>query len=396
MDIVKIEENKNNVIVKHKDLIWEARYRLSELGIKVMSVLISMIRVNDDDFQQYALKVSDFKELIGSDSKNTYDYTHRLIKELLSKTLRIKDEQFAWISYGKYVEGSDVMIFEINRHLKPYLIELKSNFLEYSIVNIMPLRSSYVIRLYELFKSKWNEYKHYNRASKNYTFELKIDWLKEHFEIPTSYRYNDIKRVVEKAKKQLKEKTDIQFIYKEQKIGRKVDRLIITIRDNNKGSNDYLRDRHTYINWARKNFSPDPINNKFPKILEVGTLKIAIDLSGRLYIATDGEPKYLDNKEADLLWTLLYKLEKKEITQEELIESFFTEYQEHIQQEQNNSYDNIDFTQFYGRSIVINDQLFHNIILINQLDRNLLEVVFVDNSRVKIVKDLFLKSLVIR
>jgi len=98
-----------------------------------------MIKVNDDDFQQYALKVSDFKELIGSDSKNTYDYTHRLIKELLSKSLKIGDEQFAWISYGKYVEGSDVMIFEINRHLKPYLLELKSNFLEYSIVNIMPL-----------------------------------------------------------------------------------------------------------------------------------------------------------------------------------------------------------------------------------------------------------------
>ena len=258
MNIVCIEDNKNNIVVKHKDLVWEARYRLSELGIKVVSVLISMIKVNDDDFQQYALKVSDFKELIGSDSKNTYDYTHRLIKELLSKSLKIGDEQFAWISYGKYVEGSDVMIFEINRHLKPYLLELKSNFLEYSIVNIMPLRSSYVIRLYELLKSKFSEYKHYNKSAKSFTFELKIDWLREHFEIPASYQYSSgIKlRIIEKAKKQFKEKTDILFDYKEQKIGRKVDRLIVTVKDNNRGSNDL---------WSFFNYNLCS-NNNFKKV----------------------------------------------------------------------------------------------------------------------------------
>ena len=308
MNIVKIEDNKNNIVKKHKDLVWEARYRLSELGIKVVSVLISMIRVNDDDFQQYALKVSDFKELIGSDSKNTYDYTHRLIKELLSKTLKIGDEQFAWISYGKYVEGSDVMIFEVNRHLKPYLLELKSNFLEYNIVNIMPLRSSYVIRLYELFKSKWSEYKHYNKSAKSYTFDLKIDWLREHFEIPVSYRYNDIKRVIEKARKQLKEKTDIQFTYKEQKIGRKVDRLIVTIKENNKGSNDYLTNRRAFIAYIREHYRPDPVNNIFPTIIETDKGDIKIDINGRLYILlNNGDIDELDEKRADNLWSWLYE-----------------------------------------------------------------------------------------
>ena len=57
MNFVRIEDNRNNVVVKHKHLVLEARYRLSELGIKVVSMLISMIKINDDAFHQYALKV---------------------------------------------------------------------------------------------------------------------------------------------------------------------------------------------------------------------------------------------------------------------------------------------------------------------------------------------------
>ena len=256
MNIIKIEENKNNLVIKHQDLVWEARYRLSELGIKVVSVLISMIKIDDKDFQQYILKVSDFKELIGSDSKNTYDYTHRLIKELLSKTLKIGDKQFAWISYGEYVEGSDIVIFEINRHLKPYLLALQGKFIKYNIVNILPLRSAYVIRLYELLKSKWSEYKSYNKNAQSYSFELKIDWLRKHFDIPTSYQYSShIKKlIINKAKKQFEAKTDIQFTYKEQKIGRKVDRLIVTVKDNNRGGNSHLRTERTFIAYLKEKY----------------------------------------------------------------------------------------------------------------------------------------------
>jgi len=311
MNLIKIEDNKNNIVVKHKDLVWEARYRLSELGIKVVSVLISMVRVNDDDFQQYALKVNDFKELIGTNSKNTYDYTHRLIKELLSKTLKIGDEQFAWISYGKYKEGDNIVIFEINKHLKPYFLQLQGNFLEYNITNILPLRSPYIIRLYELFKSKWREHKHYKKNSKSYTFELKIDWLRNHFEIPPSYQYSShIKeRIIDKAKKQFKDKTDIQFSYKEQKVGRRVDRLIITIKDNDKGSNDYLSSKKAFIAYVREKFKPN--NNIFPTILETSNGDIKIDIKGQLYISGDRGIKDFDNQQANILWDWLYELAQK-------------------------------------------------------------------------------------
>jgi len=312
MEIVDIKDTKNNIVVKHKELIWSARYRLSELGIKVIAVLISMIQMNDDDFQQYILKIDDFKELIGSDSKNTYKYTHNLIKELLSKTLKVGDEQFAWISYGKYIEGSNTITFEINRHLKPYLLALKGNFLKYNIRNILPLKSAYVIRLYELLKSKWSEYKHYNSEAKSFTFELKIDWLREHFEIPNSYQYSSHikKRIINKAQKEFREKTDIEFSYKEQKIGKKVDRLIITIKSNKKGYNRYLKNIKTFIYYIRRYFA----NENILEAIDYKTNKkilLSVDENGYLYDKYNPDIRFSSNRSKEM-WNKLYKLAKKD------------------------------------------------------------------------------------
>ena len=310
MDIVKIEDSKNNLVVKHKDLVWEARYKLSELGIKVVAVLISMVKTKDEYFKEYILKIDDFKELIDSNSKKVYEYVDVMTNELMSKPFKIGDEKFNWVYYARYHKEDNYVVLKIAPELKPYLLALKSDFIEYNIVNILPLKSTYVIRLYELFKSKWSEYKHYNKNAKSYTFELKIADLRERFLIPASYQYSSgIKmRIIDKAKKQFKDKTDIQFEYKEQKIGRKVDRLIITVKDNKKGSNDYLKDKHTFIAYMRDNY----VNADLLEAEDADTKKpmlISISPKGELY------NKYNINKikpqQSNKIWDKLYQMAKE-------------------------------------------------------------------------------------
>lgn len=313
MNIVKIEDNKNNIVVKHKDLVWKARYKLSELGIKVVAVLISMINVNDEDFKEYKLKINEFKELINSDSNKVYEYVDILTDELMSKPFKIGDEKFNWIHYARYQKNDNYVIVKISPELKPYLLALQKDFIKYNIVNILPLKSNYIIRLYELFKSKFSEYMHYNKSAKSFTFELKIDWLREHFEIPASYQYSSgIKlRIIEKAKKQFKEKTDILFDYKEQKIGRKVDRLIVTVKDNNKGSNDYIKDFHSFKNYIREQYKVDMIKQIYPTIIETNEGDLKIDRSGKLYLLNNEKQIVdYDNKQSQKLWDWLYDLAK--------------------------------------------------------------------------------------
>jgi plasmid replication initiation protein len=309
MELAKIEDNKNNIVVKHQELVHNARYRLSELGIKVLSVLISMVRTSDTEFTQYAIQIKDFKELIHSDSKNTYKYAHKLISELMSNPMQIGDEQFNWASYGKYHRGDGVVVFEIHRLLKPYLLELQQNFLQYNITNILPLKSGYVIRLYELCKDHFNEATRYKESVASTTFDIKLDRLRELFEIPKSYAYKDIRvNVLDKAVEQFKNKTDIQIDYKVQKIGRRVDRVLITVRENNRGSNDYMKSKQAFIRYMRANFiNADVLVANDTKTNKQVMISIAPD--GKLY---DKRGSEFDAKRSNEIWDSLFKLSQED------------------------------------------------------------------------------------
>lgn len=312
MNIVEIEDNKNHIVKKHNDLVNKARYSLSEDGIKLVSMLIAMINKDDETFQEYHIRVADFTRLKGSNSKNDYETVHKIIKELLSCPIKIGNLQANFIASGEYKEGTATAIFEISQKLKPYLLELKKDFLEYDLKDILMLKSGYVIRLYELIVQQWREYKHYNKNSKSYTFDLDIEELKTLFEIPNSYLYKDIRvNIIDKAQQQFKEKTNITFDYEEYKIGRAVKRLKITVRENNKGSNDILASRKAFINYIRETYKPNPDKNHFPVVINTKSGDVKVNLNGEIYLSGNDDVKTYDNKQADKLWDWLYGLVKE-------------------------------------------------------------------------------------
>lgn len=299
MKKVTIEDNKNNIVKKHNDLIHKARYSLSENGIKIVSTLISMIRKDDEDFQEYHFNINDFKELINSNSKEVAKYVDIMTDELMSKPFKIDGYKFNWCYLAHYKEGDNTVMFKIAPELKPYLLELQKNFTQYNINDILLLKSAYVIRFYELCIAEYTQYMNYNKNAKSYTFELDIQEIRELFEIPDSFKYNDIKRhIIDKAVKQFKEKTNIQISYKEQKLGKKVVRLQITIKDNFKGSNDYMRDLKSFISHMRKNFTNQDI-------YKGQNMVISIDENGRLY--NKKTLKEYDKSTAQTAWETLYK-----------------------------------------------------------------------------------------
>jgi len=309
MDLIKIDTNKNNIVKKHQDLVRNARYGLSDLSIKTLSILISMVRKTDDSFKKYSIKLTDLKELIGTKSHNVDTYVDRMTTELLSNPFMIDDvNKVNWVTIAEYVKGSGVVKFEIHRKLKPYLLELNENFLQYNITNILVLKSAYVIRLYELCKDHYLEGTRY-RNKKNIVFELKIDNLRELFQIPKSYQYSShIKKlIINKAQKQFKEKTDITFTYEEQKIGRKVDRLIITVKENSKGSSDFLASRISFIKHIRDNYvNKILVRTKDKQTNETVLISVAKD--GTLYNQKTAET--YTAKQGNTLWDWLYELAK--------------------------------------------------------------------------------------
>lgn len=308
MEIVNIKENKNNVIKKHQELVRNARYGLGDLAIKTLSLLISMIKVSDTDFHEYGIKLSDLKELTGVQSKNVDTYVDKMTTELLSSPFMIDEHnKINWVTMAHYEKGSNLVIFEIHRYLKPYLLDLKNNFLTYDISNILVLKSGYVIRLYELCKDHYNEATRYKPKS-SVTFDIKIDRLREQFIIPDSYRYNDVRRhIIDKAVKQFKDKTDISITYKEIKLGRRVDSIQITVKSNAKGSNDFTTNKQAFISYMRKEFvNFDILKSRDKRTNKEMMLSIAPD--GKLY---DKKGIEFEASRANDIWSSLYDMSQK-------------------------------------------------------------------------------------
>ena len=275
---------------------------MSEVEIKIVSTLISMIKTDDTEFHQYLIDIKELQKLTNTNT-NDREYYINIAKSLMSKPFAIENKVFNWVTYAEHEENSSILKFEIHRNLKPYLLELQKNFTQYNIKNILLLKSSYVIRLYEYIISKFAEYMNYNPNSKSFTFELEIDELRELFEIPVSYLYKDIRvNIIDKALKQFKEKTDIKFDYEEYKIGRAVKRLKITVRENNKGSNDPLSDLKSFIAWVRKDFKNVDLYHVPNKQC------LSVNQEGKLYDKYQGEK--IDNKRSQELWEKLYQLAK--------------------------------------------------------------------------------------
>ena len=130
-------------------------------------------------------------------------------------------------SRGAYIR------FMIHPHLKPFLLNLKNNYLSYDIKNILTLKSSYSLRLYELLKHKYNQQiKH--RKNPIITFSMDLQELKNIFQVPISYTIINIKtHILEKSKCEFSKKTDIFFDYElSKKYGGRFDTVIFSIGKN--------------------------------------------------------------------------------------------------------------------------------------------------------------------
>lgn len=309
-----IVKPRDHNIVRKAEKLMLARYKLSTLAIKIITSVISMIDKNDLDFHLYVLKVQDFKDILSSDGKiggKEYQAFIDACNELMDKKIEFDDGEEVgflltrWIASAEYLAGAGEVEIEISQKLRPILLELKEgSYLNYELGNILPLRSGYLIRLYELLKHEYNKVVKYKPNTTAVIHEIEIDWLRKQFEIPNSYQYSShIKKLIfDKAVEQFKKYTDIEISYEvSRKRGKKVMAVEFTIRKND-GLADYLKDLRSFIKYIRKyHYNQD---------IWVGNgMILSVSARGRIYDKVS--QKEYTNKKAQMVWERWFKLAKE-------------------------------------------------------------------------------------
>ena len=329
--MAKLIQTNGNLEVKKSEAIVKARYKLSPLAIKFISVIISNLKRSDDINEEYILKVKDFRELTGQKTKRIYELIDEALNDLLKNPLTIPlgDEKNSilkanWVSGAVYNEGE--VKFMIYPKLRPFLLEVKEKFLKYKLENILPLKSSYVIRLYEILKD-WLELnsRYGNKAEKI----ISLDEFREILEIPKSYQYGNSsgikRRILEKAKTELEKHTDLLFEYEEIKTGRKVTHLKFIIKPNpaklqtdNRIQDNYFKSRKTFVALLRRNYSG---NGKFWgfKTIDGASYWLGLDNEGLVYATSGRNIKDFNGVESAEIYDFWLKVAQNSDIYKELI-----------------------------------------------------------------------------
>lgn len=230
-----LQIKENNIVSKSNTLI-EANSRLNLVEQKMLLCLASNIEPNDRDFKTYTFPIKQFHDLLGLNGSTKYTELSKITKELLSKVIEIRagEEliQVSWLSSAIYNRNKGTIDMRFDPLLKPFLLELSSKFTSYRLANVVKLKSTYAIRIYELLK-QYEDLRERTISLENLRYYL------DAMDVYPNYA-NFKQRVLKPSQKELNQKTDISFEFEEIKLGRKVQKIKFIIRAQKKKDSDLV------------------------------------------------------------------------------------------------------------------------------------------------------------
>ena len=268
----KNELQSNELIIQHNNLI-EAKYRLTLQEKRLMCWLASQVKQTDEDFKEHELTIKDFADLIGIKGDHLYKtvnlVTHKLMQKIITiQSLENKSFSKAALLGGvKYYEGQGIVKLSFHPYLKPYMLQLKERFTQISLGDIIGLKSIHSIRIYELLKQ-------YESIGNR---EISVNDLRDYCGIKTEQykKFNSFKKdVLERAEREINNKTDIIIEYKNIKRSRKIIAIEFIIKKNNQSTKSDLKHSKTDKTSAIKK-EPRLQNALLEKLKEYGFSRLA-------------------------------------------------------------------------------------------------------------------------
>lgn len=225
-----IWKDRGHYVAKKNQLIRQVRFDLSSQEQKIVLFLISKIKPTDSELEPITLQYKEFLQLCGLDTtqgKNKKNIRDTL-KKLADKSCWIKlpdgtETLFRWIEDPIITPRQRSVTLRLKAILKPYLLELHEYYTQYQLMYILPLRSKFAIRLYELLKSC--------QSMRAATFT--VDKLRELLNLsPDTFKtYADFRRyVIELAIREINQYTDIEVEFTPIKRGKKVESIEFQIK----------------------------------------------------------------------------------------------------------------------------------------------------------------------
>lgn len=209
------KDSDQNDIIKKDNRMIEARYKVSIHEQRLLLAVLAQIRSDDEDFKKYTINVQDIAKAHGlTAGKDLYKQLYQAARTLRAAEVDIsigETKRFVgWLNYVEYIEGKGKLVISFNSDLKPYLLQLKSNFTQYKFTAVANFKSLYSIRFYEFLKMN-----QYHGGGSIFFIQYSINDLRNILHIqPDQYKKNkDFRvKVIEPALKEIQDQTDLNIL----------------------------------------------------------------------------------------------------------------------------------------------------------------------------------------
>ena len=221
-----LQNDRDLSVVKRDDMIQKARLSLTVQEQRCVLYAITKIKPEDKAFSEYTFDIKYFYELCGVENRS-YTRLKQILRDLSDKswwivTDREKGEEslVRWFSTLKVSQKSGKVTLKFHEDMMPYLLELAKQgrngefFTQYGLRFVLPMRSQFSPRLYELLKSY---------QKNNHRWYFAVDDLRYLLDCQQYTRWPDLRRrVIEPAINEINEYTDLKISYDTETSGKKV------------------------------------------------------------------------------------------------------------------------------------------------------------------------------
>ena len=226
--------NSNNYVCQSNTLI-SGRQALKLNSAKLIRAAIMQIKYDDTELKPYVITIADLSELLGISRSNIYRDIDEITDDIINNPVFIKSGsgkklkwmKIPWVSKCEYQADVGVAI-KLNDELKPLLLNLKERYTQYTLDNILTMKSVYAIRIFELLQERVLS-KVLPKKGKD--FELTIEQIRECCDCIDKYKsFANLKqRVIDAAIKEIERVTLYRITYTYKKKGRSVVAIVFHI-----------------------------------------------------------------------------------------------------------------------------------------------------------------------
>lgn len=217
-----------NYVVQANTLIGGKQALKLNSAKLIRSAIMQVVR-DDEELKPYIITINELSEILNVPTSNIYRDIDDITDDIISNPVyvrEIKDGRtigfikIPWVTRCEYKADIGVAI-KLNEELKPFLINLKEHYTQYTLGEVLAMKSVYAIRIFEILQSKMMS----NNVPRNgINIVLSVQELRECCDCEDKYKaFGDFKkRVVDKAVSEINRVTYYDLTFSYQKKGRSV------------------------------------------------------------------------------------------------------------------------------------------------------------------------------